>query len=545
MSKTQAEIKKELAEIQQEIQLLNSSDGLTKEDIELAHILERELILNAKEDLYTFLTLAWQYAGTRSPFKDQWYVQAIVEHLEALYRRETRKLAIAISPRKGKSTLCSVIFPVWCWLDDPRHQFLTVSYGQNLSTRDALYSRRLIESNWFQKNYGQEITLTDDQNLKTRYENTAGGRRLSTSVTGGGTGEGSDILTFDDPHKASEARSEKKREAVIDSYVGTFSNRYNDPDTFAKLIVHQRVHHEDLIGYVLKEEGDWDYLCLPEEYEGVKYFTSIGWEDPRTRIGELLAPAIFNEENARNERLKGEYYWSSQFQQNPVPREGGIVKKNLLNYYLPATKPDKFDIIISAWDLANGGNQLSDYSVGQVWGKKGNKKYLLHQVRGQLTFPKQINAIKEVILKFPLCQIHLIEKKSNGQAAIDTLKERGGFSGIIAVDPKEYGGDKESRLLSVLPDFEARDIYIPDPKVSEYTWVKQYIEELTLFPKYKYDDAVDATSYALGYFFKHSRVIAEFKPELQNTQIQEVNRAFGISSESLKQVQEFFDIEDF
>jgi hypothetical protein len=57
----------------------------------------------------------------------------------------------------------------------------------------------------------------------------------------------------------------------------------------AKVVVMQRCHQQDLGGHLL-EQGGWEHLCLPAEYEGPGRATSIGWSDPRTEQGELLWP---------------------------------------------------------------------------------------------------------------------------------------------------------------------------------------------------------------------------------------------------------------
>ena len=58
------------------------------------------------------------------------------------------------------------------------------------------------------------------------------------------------------------------------------STRVNDPKTAAKVVVMQRCHQQDLGGHLL-EQGGWEHLCLPAEYEGPGRVTSIGWSSPR------------------------------------------------------------------------------------------------------------------------------------------------------------------------------------------------------------------------------------------------------------------------
>ncbi len=60
--------------------------------------------------------------------------------------------------------------------------------------------RHIITSPWYQRLWGHRLQLLPDQNQKTRFGNVQGGHRISTSEGGVITGEGADIIVFDDPH---------------------------------------------------------------------------------------------------------------------------------------------------------------------------------------------------------------------------------------------------------------------------------------------------------------------------------------------------------
>jgi predicted phage terminase large subunit-like protein len=495
---------KELQLIEAEIAKLENNS--TNEESELEVLLEEELTILAEANLYHFLVASWQHIA-RGEFKENWYVDAICEHLMALRTRQIEKLAIAVSPRHAKSTICSVAFPVWCWIQDATHTFITASYGESLVVRDAVASRRLINTTWFQNRWGRLFKLRHDTNQKSRYENDKGGFRLATSIEGKGTGEGCRTLIIDDPHKALEAHSRVSKDKVSDWYFDTMSSRWETPETFTQLIVHQRLAEDDLIGRVLSQDSGWDYFALPIEYDPERtYTTSLGFEDPRREPGELLAPNLMSEETVAKEKRKGEWRWASQFQQQPVPKGGGYVKSEQINEYSDAGLPDHFDILVASWDLAN--SNKNDYCVGTVWGKVGSRRYLVDCIRAKLTFPQQIEAIVSFKLKYPEIRAILIEKKSNGQAAIDTLQRH--VSGLIPMEPKDYGGDKESRFIACTPEFEAGNIYFPAPSNKGKSWVREFKNELLMFPKAKHDDAVDSTAYALLYLAKYGQTLKQY-----------------------------------
>ena len=176
----------------------------------------------------SFVKQAWHIVEPGTEFIPGYHIDVICEHLEALYKLIIQNLLINIPPRHMKSLLVSVFFPCWVWLNDPYSKFLCSSYAQDLSTRDSLKCRRLIQSLWFQSRWLEKFTITSDQNQKTRFENDKSGYRLSTSVDGLATGEGGDYVIVDDPHNVKQAESETKRLAVLKWWDETMSTRINN-----------------------------------------------------------------------------------------------------------------------------------------------------------------------------------------------------------------------------------------------------------------------------------------------------------------------------
>ncbi len=143
----------------------------------------------ASGSLYEFVRQCWPTVEPGVKFVESWHIETICEHLEAITAGEIRKLLINIPPRHSKSTIVSVIWPMWEWLTDPAHKYLCASYSGNLSIRDNLKARRLVQSPWYQERWGHMFRLAGDQNAKQRFENDKTGYRLATSVGGTATGE--------------------------------------------------------------------------------------------------------------------------------------------------------------------------------------------------------------------------------------------------------------------------------------------------------------------------------------------------------------------
>ena len=145
------------------------------------------------------------------------------------------------------------------------------------------------------KGCGHTFLLVSDQNQKARFENTETGFRVSTSVGGAATGEGGRYLVCDDPIKVGDSGSEKIRDQVIQWWTEEMSTRGNDPKKVAKVIIAQRVHENDLCGYLLRQ-GGYEHLCLAAEFDGHRSKTSLDFKDPRKNHGELLWENRFGRE---------------------------------------------------------------------------------------------------------------------------------------------------------------------------------------------------------------------------------------------------------
>jgi predicted phage terminase large subunit-like protein len=446
----------------------------------------RETVKLAEQSLPEFIRQAWHVVEPSTKYTPGWHLDAISEHLEAVSKGQIRNLLINMPPRHMKSLEVAVFWPCWEWIRKPETRWLFASYAGSLSIRDSVKCRRLLQSPWYQRNWGDRYKLTGDQNAKERYENDKTGYRLATSVGGTATGEGGDRIVVDDPHNVKEAESETIRQAAVDWFWESMSTRLNDPRTGARVVVMQRVHAEDLSGSIL-ERGGFEHLCLPAEYEPTSRRTSIGWADPRTVPGQLIWPERFgDQELSELKRSLGSYAAAGQLQQRPSPAEGGLFKRDWWKFYREA--PKKFDELIQSWDCTFKDLDESDYVVGTVWGRIGADKYLLDLVRARMGISATMQSIRTLSVKWPKAVAKLIEDKANGTAVIELLRHE--IEGLIPVNPE---GGKMVRAQAVSPQVEAGNVYLPE----NAPWVHDFIEECAAFDKGAHDDQVDSMTQAL------------------------------------------------
>ncbi len=426
------------------------------------------------------------------PFLDNWHIGALCEHLQAVTRGEIPKLLVNIPPGCSKSLLVSVFWPMWEWAKDPSLRWFCASYDQRLSTRDSVRCRVLLSSDWYQAHWGDKVRLKGDQNQKTYYETDRGGYRLATSIGGHGTGEHPDRIVCDDANDVQGSESEAERLSVHEWWDLTMTTR-GVSRAARRVIIQQRTHELDLSGHVL-DQGGYVHLCLPMRYEvGRMATTPLGWNDPRTEEGKLLAPRQFSEETVRGlERSLGAYGTAGQLQQRPAPREGGMFKREW--FEVVAALPAKVQRV-RYWDKAGtaGGG---DYTVGVLMAKDTDGLFYVEDVvRGQWSAGQRNPIIK---------QTAQLDRQRYGH--LKTFLEREGGSGGkesgeisvrdlagYAVETEQVTGTKEARAEPFANQCEAHNV-----KLLAADWNKEYLDELTVFPNGKHDDMVDASSGAFN-----------------------------------------------
>lgn len=431
------------------------------------------------------------------------WLNAICSHLQAVVENRIKDLIINIQPRIGKSTLTCVLFPAWAWTTRPQLRFLYGSYSYGLAIRDSVKCRRVIESQWYQDRWGEMFRLAGDQNTKEKFENDAGGHRICVSVGGATTGHGGDIVLCDDPHEILRAESDIERQSVLDWWDRVMSVRVNNPKTGHRVVIMQRLHENDLTGHILETGTGYDHLCIPSIFdsENQKPPTSIGWKDPRKKLGELICPERFDNDYYLDRKTRmGSYAYAGQFQQRPEPAEGGIIKRAWINYYDAVPAMEEFDIVIQSWDAAFKDSANSSYVVGQTWGRRyGSQFYLLDQVRDRMEFTQAYEAVLAARAKWPAVSAVLIEDKANGPAIISALRAH--VPGIIPVNPQ---GGKDVRCQAVAPLWEAGNVFVPSAGLA--AWTNDFVAETTSFPSAKNDDQVDAMTQALVWLSQSATV---------------------------------------
>lgn len=478
--------------------------------------------------LRKFTKEAWH---TAEPAKMvwNWHLDALCDHLSYVSSGEIRFLMINMPPRTSKSLVTSVFYPVWDWLQDPTLQFLTASYALQLSARDALRSRRVIESPWFQERWGHRFRFSFDEKLKRQYSNDKGGRRIAIATESATTGEGGNRLIVDDPHNATDLESETKRKGTQEWWDHAMVNRLNQANEDAWIINGQRTGEDDLFGHLERtiDMKEVTRLILPNEYEAKRKCIvvlpgtkKVIFRDPRKTEGELLNPARVSAKATKRLKRTMKDKYTLQYQQNPKGSGGKILKREAWKVWEGKEMPE-CEYVISVYDTAYGEKQTNDYSARTDWGVFSHVEDLTSQkiVGGEIAEETARAKSRRCLIllgawrgRIPYhelkrrAKLHyqkikpdwtLIEKKGSGISLCQDLA-RANVRGLrrISVD---HGGkvklDKVERanIASVVLDDGL--VFYP----SDRQWAEMVIDECSAFPEGKNDDWVDTVLMAFQF----------------------------------------------
>jgi predicted phage terminase large subunit-like protein len=484
--------------------------------------------------LMEFVRHFWSVLEPETKLVEGWLLYAICDHLEAVTFGKVTRLLINVPPGSMKSLMVNVFWPAWEWgpMGMASMRYVSFSYSSGLTERDNTKFRKLVMSDRYKELWGEKFALEKEGEIKITNDQT--GSKFASSVKGIGTGERGDRVVIDDPHDVHKSESDVVRTDTVRWFRETITDRLNNLDESAIIIIMQRVHQLDISGFILEQGWPYCHLMVPMEFEaGREPYNTIGWVDPRTEDGDLAWPERFSPEAVANiEREKGSFAYAGQYQQRPSPRGGGIIQRN---WWRPYTEVEcgkfgvpwpKFPIMsytVLSLDTAQTEKKQNDPTAGVVLGVcrdvwENRRLILMWAWTERLELYELIKKIEETAKKFKIDRV-LIEDKASGHPVSQELRRRGRIiSDTMSNNPKtrdraDFGvqlitpeGDKVARMYSVQNLFECGLIYAPAESTGMgdflfKDWADKVINECADMPKGAHDDLADAMSQAL----KHMR----------------------------------------
>lgn len=516
--------------------------------------------------LMEFVRYFWHVLEPVDPFVEGWPLECMCAHLEAITRGEQVELAGKVRPFNRflanvppgfmKSLLVNVFWPAWEWgpVGLPHLRYVAFSYAAELTERDNAKFRDLVTSQAYQEMWGHVFKVVGDG--KVRVTNDKTGFKFASSFGGVGTGERGHRVLFDDPHKLKGTQeTDEARGAVVNWFLEGMQNRLNDLSRDVIVTIMQRVHEHDVSGAIQKKLHD-EYCCLliPMEYQEGRHFSNYtGWnkgEDPRTRDGQLAWPARYPKQALASFR-RNDYLWAGQYQQDPVPRGGGLFKESWWQpYVVPPTGMYEFPggrpiFTMASLDTAFKEKEENDYSALSVWAvyddpKTSNRRLLMidawrkklplhgervrrHTGEDDRTYMRRAAPSWGMVewVDFTCSRrgvdTLVIEDSARGHDLNNELR-RIFASKSFGVQLERAVGDKWSRAAACVSTFTDEMVYAPGQwhclahgrtdcddvcmQRAEWRfrdWAQEVITEMSTFPRGAHDDAVDSVTQALLY----------------------------------------------
>ena len=435
-------------------------------------------------NLTSFTEFAFGVVRPSVLFKPNWHFEAVTNKLSQVACGEVRRLIITMPPRTLKSLCASVALPAWFLARNPSERVVVVSYSDFLSRTHANDFRLVVNHPIYQATFPEmRLTRDTDREIVTSKR----GKRIATSIDGTLTGLGGNLIVIDDPLKLGDAMSEAVRARVIEWYRSTLLSRADDKTVARIVLVMQRVHQDDLAGY-LQEQGGFEVLNLPAIAQREETFFLGDGRTYTRQQGELLHPAQEPAHVlAELKREMGPIAFSAQYQQSPIPAGGTIIKRKWLTPYDHVDRQPG-DRIVLSWDIALSEAETGDYSACVVLLIRGEVFYVLEVVHGRFPFDALKRKVIEVKQRYGSSTL-LIEDSPISRGLIQSLREKS-----INVTPYKPETDKRARLIAQCDLFAGGSVRLPQ----RGGWLAAFIAELLAFPG-RHDDQVDALAQGLAW----------------------------------------------
>lgn len=427
-----------------------------------------------------------------------------LSHHRYLYRRlslvtggQCRRLMVFMPPRHGKSELVTIRYAAWRILREPKLKVIIASYNQKLANRFSRRVRAIVAG---------EIKLARDRHAAEEWETESGGGVRAVGIGAGITGFGGGLVIIDDPVKnRAEAESRNRRDAAWEWFNDDIFTRLEPSGQI--VVIQTRWHEDDLSGRLLMQAENggesWTVVRLPAL--AIAGGGERSSSDPLGRKPhEALWPERFSTERlAEIQRQLGTYSFSALYQQEPVPRDGGLFKRAW--FQRVTAHPPNGLVWARGYDLAVATTTTSDHTASFrcAFGRDGTL-YIADGFRRRVEYPQQRQYVIER-LRSERDTAHGIESALHGKALVQDIRSAARTGGAplrsVRVD-----NDKWTRALSWAP-------FAEDGKVVliQGSWIDDFIDEVCSFPNGKHDDQVDAVSISVRMLLERKGKFSTYK----------------------------------
>lgn len=453
----------------------------------------------------------WTAGSDRLVFVDRPYLHHLCETMEMVIAGNLpegkKNLIINIPPRCFKTETISKKFPSFCLSEvAPDCEFILTSATMPLAAANSMGVKRIIQTDWHRKMYPEVCIAKDEKDTQTYFKTTATGSvyaaGLNGTITGFGAGKVREgfggAIIIDDPLKAADAKSPTMLDTCVRYYLDVLKSRRNNAKNTPFILIAQRLHVDDLSGWLLKNEPqDWHLVQYPALSNDGIVLNDITMDKRELETLKVVAP----------------YTYYAQYQQTPMIPGGNIIKLPWWRIYDPAT--EKFNGLryITA-DTAYGEHEENDPTVYQLWEATEKCLYFIDSMYGSWDFPALLKNAG-MFWKIANAKEFWVEAKASGISLKQTLNEQPLNVPAEAWKPEDYDfpKDKVGRMQEASWLVHGGRVALPignvPVRVNENTVVNvspgaaALMEEAAAFAKdmsHTHDDHCDAFTMAVSLY---------------------------------------------
>ncbi len=249
---------------------MGSNDIITPDEFDQwSHNEKRMLKYMLENDGIQFMRYFFKHREGTKMLRN-WHHYVIEYVLQAVYECKVNRLIINIAPGYTKTEQAVLNFIARGLALNPRSKYIHASYSADLAQENSSKIKETVQLPEFQELWPMNVRV--DTKGKKRWFTEDGGGMMAAAAGGQITGfragrmeEGfTGAFVIDDPVKPDDAYSVVKRAAINNRFNNTMRSRLA-VETVPMIVIMQRIHEDDLSGYLLKGgSGDtWHHLTIP------------------------------------------------------------------------------------------------------------------------------------------------------------------------------------------------------------------------------------------------------------------------------------------
>ena len=444
------------------------------------------LIALLRNDFRAFVEKCFSHLNPGQTYHDNWHVGVIGHALAKCLAGHTKRLIILLPPRNLKSTIASIAWPAYVLGHFPSKKFVCASYGQELANQLSNDTRSIMNSDWYGELFPATL-ISPVKDTQGMFATTKFGGRMATSIGGILTGFGGDIVIIDDPQKPQDMEHESARHKARNWLLNTAMSRFNSPKDGILIIVMQRLHEDDLAGYLIENNPEFTVLKIPARADEQLVYKLDSGTKLRVEPGAYLQEDRFGpvEFEAKRKEM-GSREFSAQYQLDPLPLDGGLFN---IDWFLLSAEVPAFSELIMSVDVAvteSGGN----YTAVTLWGHLDHHWYLTACHRFQFDAAKVRMAVEKLDQKYQPDLI-VIDSTGVGKGMVAELRSQR-FRHIY---PSIAKLSKIQRANDVVAMIEGGRVSI----LATAPGLAEFRKEIISFPNGKFDDFVDSMTQVLTF----------------------------------------------